>query len=155
MDPAPIEGDPEPTVVATFVRAWEADLARNYLVDVGVPAWVETSGLDNPYRLPAGGMGLLRLYVAADRTEEARRLLAQLSAAGEGNIAGPPDRQEREREGKFRRRPLWPTAGGVAVLVVLAVTAIPHGFRVPVLIITVLASVIWSLLRRRTGSSGG
>jgi len=157
MRNVPMEREPEPTVVESFVHPWEADLARDYLADQGIPAWVETSGLDNPYRLPAAGMGLVRLYVSADRAEEARSLLAQLSASEKADISVPPDRQEQEREGQFVRRPLWPTALGVAVVVALSVSAIPHRLRLPALVVVLLAGVLWFLFRprRRTGSGGG
>ena len=76
------EGE-RPVVVATFPNAWEADLSRQCLTDAGIPAWVETAGLDNPYRLAAGGMGMIRLFVPRERAEEARSLLGDLSSVPE------------------------------------------------------------------------
>src|SRR3954469_7301539 len=96
-------GGKGPVEAATFAHPWDADLARNYLEDAGVEAWVE-----DPYRI-AGGSGLVRLLVPADGGIDARRVLAGAPPPADA----PPARAEapprRSAGGRGRR---WVSALG-------------------------------------------
>jgi hypothetical protein len=147
MADRPSRPSAEPILVDSFVHPWEADLAREYLSEDGIPAWVEKSGLDNPYRVAAGGMGLVGLYVPANRAEEARTLLARLAAAGGGVSAVPAEGQEVGANGGVRREPPWRVGAGGAVVVALAVSAVLGRLPIPGLVVVAVAVLLWALLR--------
>ena len=137
-----VSGDGErPVVVATFPSAWEADLSRQCLTDAGIPAWVETAGLDNPYRLAAWGTGMIRLLVPRERADEARSVLDDLAPVPE-----EPDAEWAPANGG---RPLWVRVAGGVLLAGLIIGAIPHGLRTPVALVALAGWLIWRRLALR------
>lgn len=97
--------------VAEFEDPWEARLARHYLADAGIEAWLE-----GPEReLDDQGWGGVWLVVEADEAEEARALLDEMSAAHDDLPAG--------RRG---RRPLWIVLVAAVTVAGLVVAAVPR-----------------------------
>jgi hypothetical protein len=97
--------------VAEFEDPWEARLARHYLADAGIEAWLE-----GPDRSPGGREpGGVRLVVEADEAEQARALLDGMSAAHDDLPAG--------RRGG---RPLWIVLVAAVTLAALVVAAVPR-----------------------------
>jgi hypothetical protein len=107
-----VEGGP--VEAATYVHPWDADLARNYLEEAGIQAWVE-----DPYRL-SGGVGLVRLLVPADSVMEARSLLAELEPVPDDEVAQEPG-----------HRPFWMTVAAVIVLGGIVSAAVPRFLWLP------------------------
>jgi hypothetical protein len=105
-----------PVEAARFAHPWDADLARNYLADAGVQAWVEDA-----YRI-SGGAGLVRLLVPADRVIDARLLLAELEPGREDE----PDEDDELEVAPAGRHPLWVTLAAIVLLGGVVSAAIPR-----------------------------
>lgn len=133
------------TVVATFGHSWAAELARGYLFESGIPAWIEQSGLDDPFLLPRPGPGVVRLLVPADRLEEARALLAEEPL--ERDLEDEVEGLDPSRGG----RPLWVFLAAALLLVGIVAAAIPAGLRVPSLAAGALGYLGWRRARRSRG----
>jgi len=133
-----------PVVVATFPNAWEADLSQQYLLDAGIPAWVETAGLDNPLRLAAGGTRMIRLFVPRERADEARSVLDDLAPA-----PGEPEEPDAEWAPATGRMPLWVRMAGGVLLAGLIISAIPAGLRMPVALLALGGWFVWRRHARR------
>ena len=127
----------QPALVATFANGWEAEYSQGCLTDAGIPSWVERVGLDNPYRLASGGMGVVRLFVPSGRVVEARRLLDELTPA--------PD--EPEATQSIGGVPLWIRVVGAILLLSIVVSAVPHGLRVPAAVVALAGFIFWRWLR--------
>jgi hypothetical protein len=125
-------GSNGPVAAATFAHPWDADLARNYLEDAGVEAWVE-----DPYRI-SGGAGLVRLLVPADRIIDARLLLAEL------------EREEGEQADHAiaPRYPLWVTLAAVVLLGGVVSAAIPRFLWFPTAAIALIGYWLFRRYRR-------
>jgi len=130
------EDGERPVVVATFSNAWEADLSQQHLTHAGIPAWVQAAGLDNPYRLAAGGMGMIRLFVPRERADEARRVLDDLA----------PFPEEPESSPGTDGPPLWVRVAGGVLVAGLIIGAIPQGFWVPTALVALAGWFVWRRL---------
>lgn len=119
-------------VVATFARPWDAELARQYLDEAGIPAWVQGSHLDQPDRA-----GPIRLVVPVEWEEEAHLVLSDAAADG----------VEEEPLDSARRRPLWVTVVAGLVVAGLVITAVPRFLWVPLLILSFFGLLLWQLVR--------
>lgn len=95
--------------VAEFKDPWEARLARHFLADAGIEAWLEPDR-----KLDDQGWGGVWLVVEAEEAEEARALLDEMPAAHDDLPA--------ERRGG---RPLWVMLAAAVTLVALVVAAVP------------------------------
>jgi hypothetical protein len=119
-------------VVAEFTDPWEAHLARHWLADAGIEAWLEGAGPDR--RLTGEGSGRLRLVVPEDVAEEARGLL--LDMAG-----------EREDQVLRSRRPVWVAVVAGLVLVGLVWAAIPRFLWPWILVVALAGLLLWHTVR--------
>jgi hypothetical protein len=135
-----------PEVVATFGHAWEAEVARSYLNDVGIDAWVEASAFDDPYRTFAHGGSGVRLFARHSVIQEAREVLEEARAE---SFRSSPVEQEADRvlTARVHRRPVWVVIAATLVLVTLAITAVPANLRIPVLALAPAAYLVWRILR--------
>lgn len=97
--------------VAEFEDPWEARLARHYLADAGIEAWLEGPERSTTGQKPGG----VRLVVEADEVEEARELLEVMWAGHDDLDAGG-------RGG----RPLWIVLVAAVTLVGLVMAAVPR-----------------------------
>src|SRR3954469_20351098 len=125
-------GGKGPVEAATFAHPWDADLARNYLEDAGVEAWVE-----DPYRI-SGGSGLVRLLVPADRVIDARLLLAELK----------PDLDDEPEGAAGGGYPLWVTFAAVVLLGGVISAAVPRFLWVPTAAIGLIGYWLFRRYRR-------
>jgi len=115
-------------VVAEFMSAWDARIARDSLADAGIEAW-----LSRPEGGVPGESGRTRLLVAAEAAEEARDVLATTEPGVDDELP--------------RRRPLWVPTVAALVLVGLVWAAVP-GFLWPWIL---LAALVGFLLWRAAG----
>lgn len=127
-----MDGSNGPVEAATFAHPWDADLARNYLEDAGVEAWVE-----DPYRI-SGGTGLVRLLVPVDRVIDARLLLAELES----------DLDDEPEGAAGARHPLWVTLAAVVLLGGVVSAAVPRFLWVPTAAIGLIGYWLFRRLRR-------
>ena len=79
----------EPTTVATFSDAFEANLAKSRLEEAGIRAFVTGDQIDSTWRL-GGAFGGVKLLVAERDLAEAKRLLAEWQD-GEGMASEPAE----------------------------------------------------------------
>ncbi|MGH2724713.1 MAG: hypothetical protein ACRDI0_10725 [Actinomycetota bacterium] len=122
----------ENVVVATFLRPWDAEVARQSLEQAGIPAWVEGSGLDDPYR-----GGPVSLMVPVEWAEDAHLALAE---------PVEDDEEETLRPAR-RRRPLWVAVVATLVVAGLAIPSVPRFLWVPILLVTFIGLLLWQLVR--------
>jgi hypothetical protein len=121
----------EGVAIATYLRPWEAELARQSLDQAGIPAWVHGPGVDDPYRT-----GPVRLMVPAEWAEDAHLVLADTVPAD--------DDDDLERA---HRRPVWVVVVAAIVAVGLLIPAVPAFLWVPILALALFGLVLWQLVR--------
>jgi Putative prokaryotic signal transducing protein len=119
-------------VVAEFTDPWEAHLARDWLADAGIEAWLEGTGPDR--RLTGEGGGRLRLVVPQDEAEEARGLLVDMAEDGEGAV-------------HRHRRPIWMAVVAAVVLVGLVWAAVPQFLWPWILVVALAGLLLWHAVR--------
>lgn len=147
--------DTSRAAVAGYSRLWEAELAARYLEDHGIPAWVDEAGLDDPYRTPAGGFGLVRVFVPGGRADEAHALLAGMQPEQDLLEELAPEPPETPAEGPAGGEARWIRIVGFLVVAALAFAAVPHGLRIPAALLAGLGYMLWRLLRPLPPSSPG
>lgn len=76
------------TLLASFVQHWEAELARGYLEDAGVPSRLISDNLAGGHTY-MGGLSGASLLVAAERAEEAYQVLASAGLVAPVGDDGP------------------------------------------------------------------
>jgi hypothetical protein len=119
-------------VVAEFTDAWEARLARDWLADAGIEAWLEGTGPDR--RLSREGSGRLRLVVPEAAAEEARGLLLDMP----GDIDQRPARSG---------RPIWVAVVAAVVLLGLVWAAVPRFLWPWILVMALVGLLLWHAVR--------
>ncbi len=81
-------------IVAQFLSATDAHLARGFLVAAGIPAVVADANQGQVYEVLAPAMGGVRVLAPEEHLEEARRLLASREhgdfAIDDNADVGPP-----------------------------------------------------------------
>jgi hypothetical protein len=120
--------------VADFGDRIEAEVAQGYLADVGIPAWIEVLGADDPY--PTQARGTARLFVPVGRAEDARLALVDRFS--------DPDDESLESKA---RRPLWIAVVGLVLIAGLVTAAVPRFLWAPVLGIALVGFLLWRLVR--------
>lgn len=115
-------------MVAEFTDPWEAQLARHWLADAGIEAWLEGIGPDR--RLTGEGSGRFRLVVPEPAAQEARALLVEMAA-------------EREDEELPRRRPPWVPVVAAMVVVGLVWAAVPRFLWPWILLVALVGFLLW------------
>jgi hypothetical protein len=120
----------EGVAIATYLRPWEAEMARQSLDQAGIPAWVQGAGVDDPYRT-----GPVRLMVPTEWAEDAHLVLADTV---------PADDDDLERA---RRRPVWVVVVAALVAAGLLIPAVPAFLWVPILALSLFGLVLWQLVR--------
>jgi hypothetical protein len=119
-------------VVAEFTDPWEARLARDWLADAGIDAWLEGAG---PDRRPSGeGGGRLRLVVPEAAAEEARGLLLDMPS-------------ERDHGPARSGRPVWVAVVAAVVLVGLVWAAVPRFLWPWILVVALGGLLLWQAVR--------
>jgi hypothetical protein len=129
--------DPHLVVAATFADRWHAEVAAGYLIEFDIPARVEPTSAEDPFRA-VGAAGAVKLLVPADRLAEAHGLLAE-------TMPEPDDEDWPGRAG--HGRPVWVYPVALVLLIGLLVAAIPASMRVPALAIAVVGLLVWRKTR--------
>lgn len=128
---------------AAFDNTLHARLAAGFLADSDIPAVIDSSEIDDPFR-NARGHARVRLLVPLGRVDEARDLLV--------DAMGPDDRVPLEAleplDPRVHRRPLWVSAVALLLVVAIGFAAVPPSFRVPGLFLFAVAHLAWRRRRR-------
>ena len=128
----------EGTIVGIFPSAWEAELARRYLDEAGIAAWLDDAVPGSPGHL--GEARPVRLYVAPGDEEEARLILEDPDPLDlDDDLAAARAAQ--------RRRPLWVAAVALLVVAGMVITAVPRILWVPLLALAFFGVILWQLVR--------
>ncbi len=120
----------ETTVVARFTDPWDAELARHYLQEAGIEAWVESSLLE--FHVSGEGGGRIRLRVPEHRVEEARAILAEMQQS-----------DELVEEPTGVRRPLWVAVVAAILAGGLLIGAVPRVLWGPLLLLGFIGFLLW------------
>lgn len=128
----------ERAVVGIFPSAWEADIARRYLEDAGIPAWLDDDAAGEQVTQLEAPAAVV-LYVSPDDEDDARAILQHVDPLEDDDLAAA--------RASFGRRPLWVAAVALLVVVGMVITAVPQVLWVPLLALAILGLVLWQLVR--------
>ncbi|HEX2030319.1 MAG TPA: hypothetical protein VHL78_02805 [Actinomycetota bacterium] len=127
----------ERVVVGIFPSAWEAEMARRYLDEAGISAWLDELVPDHPGHLGEGRP--VRLYVSREDEDDALAILEDTDPADDDDLEAARAAQ--------RRRPLWIAAVALLVLVGMVIAAVPQVLWVPLLAVAFFGVILWQLVR--------